>query len=242
MLRSSVLALALALSTLVAGAAQAAPTLERVVVVMRHGVRPPTQTNDELAQYSDRALAGLAVQAGRPDPARRRDGGDDGSEPPRRLRRRRGSPDEPLPEARRGLGVGRRRRRTDPDDRPHPRRVAGGRLPHSGRVVDGQAARSDLRRRSGRRLQGRRSARVGPDRDAGRGRPAEGRQRQAAGHLRADSLPGRARRVLRQDPGQRRPLPEHRGLRRGHPPGVRRGHADAGRRLGPRQRAPTSIW
>jgi 4-phytase/acid phosphatase len=43
MLRSSVFALMLALGAMLApGAAQAAPILERVVVVMRHGVRPPT--------------------------------------------------------------------------------------------------------------------------------------------------------------------------------------------------------
>ncbi len=64
MLRSSVLALALALSTLVAGAAQAAPTLERVVVVMRHGVRPPTQSNDKLPHYSTEPWPDWIVQAG----------------------------------------------------------------------------------------------------------------------------------------------------------------------------------
>ena len=35
-----------------AGPAVAAPHLERVVVVMRHGVRPPTQSNAELAKYA----------------------------------------------------------------------------------------------------------------------------------------------------------------------------------------------
>lgn len=35
-----------------AGAAQAEPRLERVVIVMRHGVRPPTKPNSELAQYA----------------------------------------------------------------------------------------------------------------------------------------------------------------------------------------------
>ena len=35
-----------------AGAAQAAAHLERVVVVMRHGVRPPTQANADLAKYA----------------------------------------------------------------------------------------------------------------------------------------------------------------------------------------------
>ncbi|HWF76098.1 MAG TPA: histidine-type phosphatase [Caulobacteraceae bacterium] len=52
MLRPSVLVLALALSALVGGIADAAPMLERVVVVMRHGVRPPTQSNDQLRKYS----------------------------------------------------------------------------------------------------------------------------------------------------------------------------------------------
>src|SRR5512135_1768890 len=32
--------------------AAGAPRLERVVVVMRHGVRPPTQSNAELAKYA----------------------------------------------------------------------------------------------------------------------------------------------------------------------------------------------
>jgi len=52
MLRSSVLALTLALAALTAGVASAAPQLERVVVVMRHGVRPPTQPNDQIAKYA----------------------------------------------------------------------------------------------------------------------------------------------------------------------------------------------
>lgn len=54
MKRSSlVLAAVLALSaTLSAGIAEAAPVLERVVFVMRHGVRPPTQTNDQLRKFS----------------------------------------------------------------------------------------------------------------------------------------------------------------------------------------------
>src|SRR5579863_9568027 len=44
-----------ALGVLAAGAsleAASAPHLERVVVVMRHGVRPPTQSNAELAKYA----------------------------------------------------------------------------------------------------------------------------------------------------------------------------------------------
>lgn len=38
--------------TLVAGPAAATPHLERVVVVMRHGVRPPTQNNADIAKYA----------------------------------------------------------------------------------------------------------------------------------------------------------------------------------------------
>ena len=52
MLRSSVLAVFAAALALSAGAAGARPQLERVVVVMRHGVRPPTQPNDQLAKYA----------------------------------------------------------------------------------------------------------------------------------------------------------------------------------------------
>lgn len=52
MLRSSVLAVFAAALALSAVAASAAPRLERVVVVMRHGVRPPTQANDQLAKYA----------------------------------------------------------------------------------------------------------------------------------------------------------------------------------------------
>ena len=70
--RSSVLVLALALAALIGGVAEAAPVLERVVVVMRHGVRPPTSANDDLRQYSDQGLAGLDRAAGRPHAARRR--------------------------------------------------------------------------------------------------------------------------------------------------------------------------
>jgi 4-phytase/acid phosphatase len=40
-------------AALAAGPALAAPHLERVVVVMRHGVRPPIQSNAELAKYAD---------------------------------------------------------------------------------------------------------------------------------------------------------------------------------------------
>src|SRR5690242_78120 len=47
--------LAAALGSFAAAAsleAASAPKLERVVVVMRHGVRPPTQSNEELAKYA----------------------------------------------------------------------------------------------------------------------------------------------------------------------------------------------
>ena len=53
MIKWSILAAALG-ALLVAASLQAAsaPKLERVVVVMRHGVRPPTQSNEELAKYA----------------------------------------------------------------------------------------------------------------------------------------------------------------------------------------------
>ncbi|HVM99652.1 MAG TPA: histidine-type phosphatase [Caulobacteraceae bacterium] len=48
-----------------AGAAQAATLkLERVVVVMRHGVRPPTQENDQLRKWSDKDWPAWPVKAG----------------------------------------------------------------------------------------------------------------------------------------------------------------------------------
>jgi len=50
---------------LAAGAAEAAPLhLVRVVLVTRHGVRPPTQGNDELAKYSDKAWPDWEVKPG----------------------------------------------------------------------------------------------------------------------------------------------------------------------------------
>jgi 4-phytase/acid phosphatase len=64
MLRSSVLVLALTLTALVGGAAEAAPVLERVVVVMRHGVRPPTSANSGLRQWSDKDWPAWIVQPG----------------------------------------------------------------------------------------------------------------------------------------------------------------------------------
>jgi 4-phytase/acid phosphatase len=48
-----------------AGAAQAAPLkLERVVIVMRHGVRPPTEENDKLRRWSDQDWPSWSVKAG----------------------------------------------------------------------------------------------------------------------------------------------------------------------------------
>ena len=43
------------LGTVIVPSLAMADTLERVVLVSRHGVRPPTRSNDDLAQYSDRA-------------------------------------------------------------------------------------------------------------------------------------------------------------------------------------------
>src|SRR5579864_1546378 len=64
MLRSSVLVPALVLATLVGGVAHAAPVLERVVVVLRHGVRPPTSSNEALRQYSDKDWPAWIVPPG----------------------------------------------------------------------------------------------------------------------------------------------------------------------------------
>ena len=64
MLRSSVLAAFAAALALIGGAASAAPVLERVVVVMRHGVRPPTSSNEALRQYSDADWPAWIVQPG----------------------------------------------------------------------------------------------------------------------------------------------------------------------------------
>ena len=59
------LALIAAAFALAAGSAEAATLhLVRVVVVTRHGVRPPTQKNDELAKYSDQAWPNWPVDAG----------------------------------------------------------------------------------------------------------------------------------------------------------------------------------
>lgn len=60
------LALALAAAfTLAVGISQAAPLhLVRVVVVTRHGVRPPTQTNADLAKYADQAWPSWPVEPG----------------------------------------------------------------------------------------------------------------------------------------------------------------------------------
>ncbi|HEY1426252.1 MAG TPA: histidine-type phosphatase [Caulobacteraceae bacterium] len=53
-----------ALVALVGGVADAAPTLERVVVVMRHGVRPPTQPAAVLGKYSAEPWPAWPVQPG----------------------------------------------------------------------------------------------------------------------------------------------------------------------------------
>src|SRR5580704_4263506 len=59
------LALIAAAFALAAGAAHAAPLhLVRVVIVTRHGVRPPTQSNDDLARYSDKAWPAWPVAPG----------------------------------------------------------------------------------------------------------------------------------------------------------------------------------
>ena len=49
---------------LMAPAAVAAPTLERVVIVQRHGVRPPTASNAALAAYAGRPWPNWPVAAG----------------------------------------------------------------------------------------------------------------------------------------------------------------------------------
>jgi 4-phytase/acid phosphatase len=61
MVRSLALVLAFLFA---AGSADAAAKLERVVVVMRHGIRPPTQANADLAKYSDRAWPDWPVAPG----------------------------------------------------------------------------------------------------------------------------------------------------------------------------------
>src|SRR5580658_3294324 len=59
------LALIAAAFALAAGAAHAAALhLVRVVIVTRHGVRPPTQSNDELAKYADKAWPAWPVAPG----------------------------------------------------------------------------------------------------------------------------------------------------------------------------------
>src|SRR5580698_6749411 len=59
------IALIAAAVVLAAGAAEAAPLhLVRVVLVTRHGVRPPTQSNAELAKYSDKAWPDWPVAPG----------------------------------------------------------------------------------------------------------------------------------------------------------------------------------
>ena len=61
-MRRKLSSFALALTLALGSAAQADPALrlERVVIVMRHGVRPPTKSADQLARYSDQAWPGDA--------------------------------------------------------------------------------------------------------------------------------------------------------------------------------------
>lgn len=61
MVRLLVLLLAFSMT---AGAAEAAAKLERVVLVVRHGVRPPTQSNAALAKYADRPWPDWPVAPG----------------------------------------------------------------------------------------------------------------------------------------------------------------------------------
>jgi len=58
------LVLSVAAAFVAAAPALAAPHLERVVVVMRHGVRPPTQSNAELAKYADQPWPDWPVAPG----------------------------------------------------------------------------------------------------------------------------------------------------------------------------------
>src|SRR5580658_7566917 len=59
------IALIAAAFTLATGRAEAATLhLVRVVVVTRHGVRPPTQTNADLAKYADKAWPDWPVAPG----------------------------------------------------------------------------------------------------------------------------------------------------------------------------------
>ncbi|HZZ87310.1 MAG TPA: histidine-type phosphatase [Caulobacteraceae bacterium] len=61
----AIAAVLLAALALVAGAAEAAPLhLVRVVLVTRHGVRPPTQSNAELAKYADKPWPDWPVAPG----------------------------------------------------------------------------------------------------------------------------------------------------------------------------------
>jgi 4-phytase/acid phosphatase len=59
------IAAVLALAALaLAGPAAAAPKLERVVIVMRHGIRPPTMPNADIAKYAARPWPDWPVPAG----------------------------------------------------------------------------------------------------------------------------------------------------------------------------------
>jgi len=56
--------LALVAALLLAAPAQAAPHLERVVIVLRHGTRPPTVSNADLAKFADRPWPAWPVAPG----------------------------------------------------------------------------------------------------------------------------------------------------------------------------------
>src|SRR5579872_1724441 len=56
--------LALVAALLLAAPAQAAPHLERVVIVLRHGTRPPTVSNADLAKYADKPWPAWPVAPG----------------------------------------------------------------------------------------------------------------------------------------------------------------------------------
>ncbi|HEX3918542.1 MAG TPA: histidine-type phosphatase [Caulobacteraceae bacterium] len=58
------LAILIAALVLAAGPAVAAPHLVRVVIVQRHGIRPPTQSNDALAKYADQPWPAWPVAPG----------------------------------------------------------------------------------------------------------------------------------------------------------------------------------
>ena len=236
MLRSSVLALALALTALAAGAASAAPQLERVVVVMRHGVRPPTQPNEQLRKYSADAWPAWPVAAGDLTPH----GGQTVALIGKTLR-----------ETYVGAGLLPSHGCAGPqavsvwadgaDERTQMSGVvlgaalAGGcrapvewslekpRDPIFGSAA-GEACKVDAAHEWG--------AAPPPPADPDRLKAANARLQEIFAPTACQGGPGMC---FANSPGQRRRLPEHRRLGRGRPAGVRRGHADERRRLGPRQ-------